>query len=396
MFNHFTNQNNDFLVFHKAGSQLLAGLNPWDYSGDKQAMWLYGPITLLYNSALSILPIQASLMLIRVITLLSTLIIAFFISNKLLRINPFILAIFLMFSYPVRACLEYGRTDIIIALITLKLLYELSKPRNFSNVYILTFFSVLVLDYKPHLAIPILGVLVILGFKKVLFILTIIYLIIFALFYLIYEINFLESWYSAIRTRQVDVAKATDQLSFSSLISERIGTVIFILVCFLIILQLIHMRYIEYMFKNVFLSYLSILLLFITFGIFLHPTDVFLHVVTCLFLVRNNASLVNVFCLGCFLVWSPNISVNLALVVLNFVCFYTLDLMDFRLKLKYMLALFMPLTFYTVFLLIDPNQEEQVRRFLQYISLLFITCLSARGNLLLNKNTFNMIKAWKS
>lgn len=396
MLNHFTNQNNDYLVFHNAGSQLLAGINPWDYSGDKHAMWLYGPITLIYNSGLSILPIQASLTLIRVITLLSTLMIAFFISNKLLRINPFILAIFLMFSYPVRACLEYGRTDIIITLITLRLLYELSESRNFSNVYILTFFSVLVLDYKPHLAIPILGILVIHGFKKVLFISLIIYLTIFVFFYSIYEINFLESWYRAIRIRQVDATKTTDQLSFSSLISERIGTVIFVLVCFLIVVQLIHMRYIKYIFKNVFASYLSIMLLFITFGIFLHPTDVFLHVIICLFLVRNNASLVNIFCLGCFLVWSPNIYVNVVLVVLNFACFYILDLMDFRLKTKYMLTLFVPLSLYTVLVLIDPSQEELARRFLQYISLLFVTCLSASSNLLLNKNTFNMIKTWKS
>ena len=107
-------------------------------------------------------------------------------------------------------------------------------------------------------------------------------------------------------------------------------------------------------------------------------------------------TVVNIFCLGCFLVWSPNIHVNVVLVVLNFACFYVLDLMDFRLKPKYMLTLFVPLTLYTVLVLMDPSQEELARRFLQYISLLFVTCLSASSNLLLNKNTFNMIKTWKS
>ena len=396
MLNHFTNQNNDYLVFHKAGSQLLAGLNPWEFSGDNQAMWLYGPVTLLYNAGLSILPIQVSLTVIRVLTLLSILIIAFILSNNVLRVNPFVLAIFFMFSYPVRACLEYGRTDIIMALITLKLLYRLSEPRNFPNLYILTFYSLFVLDYKPHLAIPILGILLIHGFRKVFVILSIIYLTVFAYFYLIYKINFLESWYNSIRIRQPGASKMADQISLSSLTSERIGLIFFILSCVLILFQLIHVRYYKNSFKDTFISDLSVMLLFITFGIFLHPTDVFLYVIMCLCLVRNGSTFVNIFCLGCFLVWSPNLYINAVLVVLNFACFYKLNLNDFRSKPEFMFALFVPLALYTVLVLLDPNQEELARRLLQYLSLLFVTYLSTRSNLLLNKNTFNKIKSWKT
>jgi hypothetical protein len=396
MLNHFTNQNNDYLVFHKAGSQLLAGVNPWDFSGDTQAMWLYGPVTLLYNTGLSILPIQVGLTLIRILTLLSILIIAFFLANNVLQVNPFILAIFFMLSYPVRACLEYGRTDVIIALITLRLLYRLSEPRNFPNLYILTFYSALILDYKPHLAIPILGILLIHGFRKVIIILFSIYLMVFAYFYLIYKINFLESWYSSIRIRQPGASKTADQISLSSLTSDRIGIVFFVLACILILLQLIHMRYLKNNFKDTFTNYLSVMLFFITFGIFLHPTDVFLHIIMCLCLVQKSYTLVNIFCLGCFLVWSPNIHINIVLMVLNFACFYKLNLNNFRSKPKFIFALFVPLTLYTVLVLLEPNQEEPARRFLQYLSLLFVTLLSAKSNLLLNKNTFHMIKAWKA
>ena len=156
------------------------------------------------------------------------------------------------------------------------------------------------------------------------------------------------------------------------------------------------MRYFKNNFKDTFINYLSVMLLFITFGIFLHPTDVFLHIIMCLCLVQKSYTLVNIFCLGCFLVWSPNIHINIVLIVLNFACFYKLNLNNFRSKPKFIFALFVPLTLYTVLVLLEPNQEEPARRFLQYLSLLFVTYLSAKSNLLLNKNTFNMIKAWKA
>lgn len=297
---HFTNQNNDYPVFIKAGSDFLSRQDPWAEFTNPAAMYLNGPSTLPILAIFSIFPIQASILALRILNLaLTALVIVRFTTYKSpLALSGIISTVFL--SSPFRASMEYGQFTIIFGLLAYLVFTRLqsSVESNFVTALAL----IMLLEYKPN----IFGILVVIALilRKYLILLWA------ALIFISIEIFMgiwlgakipLASWLSAISYRSKFTSQGEDNVSLSS----TVGLIPILFIACLIVLLLFCTRY----FPKKIASHNSLVFLiglYLLATPLLHPTDFYLLV---LFLVfEKKFKLDNLILLGMLMVWSPTVT----------------------------------------------------------------------------------------
>lgn len=146
---------NDYAVYDRAGRDYLKGNNPWQFTGDVNNTYLYGPLSTIFLSLYTLFPLKLGVTLLRLMTLILLYILAF--QNKdsspLRKLGVLGLALSL---FPVRANLEYGNFTIILC----ALLWLFKPNGNLIKQPLVQsiVFGVLCatsFDYKPHLFFPI-------------------------------------------------------------------------------------------------------------------------------------------------------------------------------------------------------------------------------------------------
>jgi hypothetical protein len=151
----FQTTENDYAVYDRAGQEYRSGNNPWKYTGDVNNTYLYGPLTTIFISLYTLLPIKIGVTLLRLTTLTLICILAWQVKelSSLKKIGILGLTLSL---FPVRANLEYGNFTIVLcALLLLYKPYPLVIDRSIYRNLIFGFLSAISFDYKPHLFFPV-------------------------------------------------------------------------------------------------------------------------------------------------------------------------------------------------------------------------------------------------
>lgn len=297
---HFTNQNNDYPVFMKAGSDFLSRRDPWAEFANPAAMYLNGPSTLPIYAIFSIFPMQASILALRILNLaLTAMAISRYSSLKspLVR-SALISTVFL--SSPFRATMEYGQFTIIFGLLAYLIFRRLQS--NFGSNFVTALALVLSLEYKPNIFGILLLVALILRRYLILLWAVVIFTSIEILIGIWIDSRIpLVSWLNAISYRSRFTSQSEDNVSLSS----KIGLVPMILITCLILLVLFLARY----FPKKIASHNSLVFLI---GLYLlvtplmHPTDFYLLVLFLVFEKKFNLDSLTL--LGMLMVWSPTVS----------------------------------------------------------------------------------------
>ena len=273
---HFTNQNNDYPVFVKAGSDFLSRQDPWAEFTNPAAMYLNGPSTLPIYAIFSIFPMQFSILMLRILNLaLTALVVARFSAYKSNLLRSAIISIVFL-SSPFRASMEYGQFAIIFGLLAYVIFRRLQN--NVGSNFVTALALIILLEYKPN----IFGIMVVVALilRKYLILLRA------ALIFISIEIFIgillgakipLVSWFNAISYRSKFTSQGEDNLSLSS----TLGLVPALLIALLIIVVFVFLRYFsnDVSSHNFFILLIGLYLLVTPL---LHPTDFFLLV---LFLV---------------------------------------------------------------------------------------------------------------
>ena len=363
---HFTNQNNDFAVFMKAGEYFLQRVDPWSQFDNPASMYLNGPTTLPLMSIFSLLPFAVAITLLRVLNLAITFIVISkeFGLHNARNSSAFISLIFL--SSPFRSSMEYGQFTILFGVLGFVLLKRLLQNQG-SDFY--TGLSLLlVIEYKPNIFGMLLVIAVIKTRLKVLSF-TILLFAISEIFLKTWLGQLpLLSWFNAIEYRSLYAATGEDNLSF---IPElKISVVLILLVCLALFV------YFNNSSRNLSLE-LSVALLsvFLLITPLLHPTD-FL-ILALLLLTRKELNLTSSLLFGLLMVWSPTMNGLMFAVIAGSASIFIM-ISQKRVLLKHLICFNVPNAIY-IALVRFGFFEPSIRHFLQlaFIAIFAITGLAS-------------------
>jgi hypothetical protein len=370
---HFTNTNNDFQIFYKAGRALLSGDDPWKVSTDPYAMYLNGPITGSILAFLSLLPLSFSIFLVRLGSLAGILV-AFTIfpdpqaiSHK--RVAQIYSVILLSFS--IRSNLEYGQMVIIFSVLFFYLIRQLENGGT-SNIRCNLGYgaiSAVLVDFKPQIFFLAVILLLIYSRFQALLMMAAIHLLFYISYVFLLKINPWTSWIAALSLRRHSMSQGDDQMSLPILLTRLssswvIGIGAIVLVSIYVTIKSSH-RGISF-FKRDRISFLIIPLGLLATP-FLHPTDlvvVMLLVMRLSLLGRPLNSFFYLF-VGCSLVWSPSLYVSAISFIVAFFCLSDSFTKMTRTKLLSVSGLMvLPLIVYLSLIQVFPEYEPAVRHWI--------------------------------
>jgi len=297
---HFTNANNDYRVFVDAGLAFRKQLNPWAISPDPNSMYLNGASGILPLVLFSFLKIETGLFLLRLLNLTVVVLLIWKPRNySMHKVTPLYIAL-VMLSFPFRSAMEYGQLTVLYSSLAFWLVSNLLKGDSYTVS--MMFSLVLLIDYKPHVFVFLL--LVLLVKRKYLFLSQAF------LFWAVIQLLIgwwtktvpIVEWYKAIQYRNQYVTSGEDSFSLVSILnlSPLVSMVVTgIGMTTLLIVLVKHQSDI----KPVLVKVSVIGLLAIPL---LHPTDLLL--VFLFFLASSSFKQNELFILGFFFIWSPLVS----------------------------------------------------------------------------------------
>ena len=229
---------NDFRVFYQAAEYARGLSNPWFSSVDPiYSAYVNGPLTAIVISPLSLLSIDAAIFFVRFLSVVS-IPLNLWLLAKILNVSfsfsshkLWIASSLLLFSFPVRANLEYGQ---LFLLFTLFFTFAVFFLHSFSSGWVHLSSGILLgitLDYKPQV-FGIVSLILILRFRRV-----ILGVVISWLFGALVSVWLTDSspflvWLKAINLRKDGGFNSSDQMNLVALVNN--GLVLALLVLFLV------------------------------------------------------------------------------------------------------------------------------------------------------------------
>lgn len=309
---------NDFPIFFHAGQAVLRFQSPWQSSSDPvYAAYLNGPLTSIFLGFTALLPSKLGLFLIRALSITALPIVV----RKMAKIfevdldeSVWLVSILLLFSFPIRANLEYGQLFVIYCLVAVTAVQISLKKDKF---YLLISSGILIgicLDYKPQSFVILLPFVFAKLYRIVGLLISIMVSAILSLF-ISDAWPFLE-WLQALKSRSGASYKTSDQMSLLG-ISWQLGIVSGLAIaatCVLYFYGLLQLR--DLLRSRNYLLYTTIIIFnLVGLSFFLHPTDLVLNVIALLFLLTNDDEFTGkpiiAILLGFSLIWSNSIVVSI-------------------------------------------------------------------------------------
>jgi hypothetical protein len=362
----------------RAGEYFQKRENAWIKFNDPNAMYLNGSGTLLLSGLLSLLPIKYGILLLRITNILAMLAASYVISRKL-RILPFpAIFIIVLLIFPFRSAMDYGQYTILFTFLAFLLAQNIISKKSDS---LLSVFSIaLLVDYKPHIFVGILLLIVL--YKR--FLLALKALGIWLLFQLfvglwthtvpVYE------WYLAIKRRSNFVSYGEDNLS---LVSHPGSIQFWVAMACSVFAILVLWRQKKFT-KTGAAPLVEIFAISLILTPLLHPTDMLL--IALLLISQFDFSSTQNLLIGLFLVWSPLLSGAIFTFFFISILFIILSVLDPSIKKYTYLVLVAPYLIYLLCVRLGVN-EVSVRHFMQQLILIIVPfrALAANQKLLLQK-----------
>ena len=153
----FASLGNDFQVYFDAGDLIVNLRDPWNPTGNPNALYLHGPITSSWIWVFSLFPYSVSLTILRILTVALIPIILWMILELLdiqlnRKINLWNLSTFVLMSFPIRSILNYGRFEVFVFFIFILIVYLLKKKPTISSIPVICGLMMgAIIDYKPQI-----------------------------------------------------------------------------------------------------------------------------------------------------------------------------------------------------------------------------------------------------
>jgi hypothetical protein len=309
---------NDFPTFYEAGKSIHSLSSPWAVNAENEyTAYLNGPATSLVFGLFAFFPYQIALLLVRVLSL-SLIPLAFKSICRMFGLEVSSKRIYLvssitLFTFPVRANLEYGQFAIIFSSVFIIALNSARVHSKLPNQFLLGLISATVLDYKPQLFLPVILIFC-LGYLNVIygFIVGCTFSIVTSW---VLSGNLMSSWSNAVLGRSQQSANGGDQMSPYALLNLSRTAIYEIAVILTIVFLANHILGIrKYDQSKRFAFVLISFTVWSAITPFSHPTDMYISILvgfSILFTSSNpKTSLVFLILLSFTLTWSNNLLIT--------------------------------------------------------------------------------------
>lgn len=369
----FKGLGNDFGTFYSAGKKVQALENPWDVNkGNQYSAFLNGPLTATILGLASYIPMDPLLLITRLLTIgiVPSLIqsLGKILGIKIKKREIYVIAIFVVFTFPVRACLEYGQLSVIFSGVVV---WAMSRINDSKGCIILGMVSYLALDFKPQVFLPLIFVVFI---NRIFAIIGFLIAFITAsiLNYVYTKEFYFRVWIDSISERTGPGVSSDDQMSLYSFFPMdgfiriiSMGMVSLFIICAAMLLRRDLIRFS--------VTARQLILLLCAWGVitpFSHPTD-FIIQIACLLMLLNLGekkrviySLI-IFLAGLSLVWSNNPVSSGAICVLLFQLLLLKN--PFKIEIKNFLFL-LPSATLSFLMELNPSRETNYRQLANFIA----------------------------
>lgn len=360
-------------VYQESGCRIIDKESPWgSYPDEVYAGFFSGPYTAITNTFFCKLGFNSSVLLLRSLTLLA-IPLSFYLVQKILygnQITPSTLLIYplILFSFPVRAALEYGQPTVIYLLFLVLGIYRLRFEQSLKSNWLYLFLICLAIDYKPHvfgvIFILLNSIRIIKRFAPLIASLNLFgYLLIFSLTGATPLQHF-----KSIVYRGRNMANVGDQMSIHAL-SNSFGKWLILITLSFILWTLFISRTSQILLNACIHRNVFVYLLIQVISPFLHPQDLIFFALYFFSLLLHSPLIhfqkVFVFLLPLVLTWSNNPLISLTVAIISLFIGWLLNL---RLNAGY---LFLILASFHSFILLFPSREGDIRH-LYNLSSIFI------------------------
>jgi hypothetical protein len=371
----------DFPVFYDAGRLFLNFQSPWDAVIDPiYSAYLNGPLTALIISPLALVPQDIALGITRVLSIVLipflTLQISkyFFPFQELSYLNKkiWLASSFILFTFPVRANLEYGQFFIVFLAFAISAL-RFSRYESIKFLLLAGFLIGLCCDYKPQCFI--IFALLICFKNRYIFLGGILSVISGALLSAILTHKPPYLVWGEVIFKRFKGGVTGDQMHIYTVFPGFWSRLILTVICAIALLYFFLHRH------NLNNPYINVLTIFLTVFLspWMHPTDLVLFSLFAvgIALQGNGLTFISSLALGSLLVWSNNLVISILIAILSV---STLFLYLGRNHKKYMMKVLFIVSPPIIFAFVsnkDPDVEGLLRKIFGLVSLLCITALVA-------------------
>jgi hypothetical protein len=312
---------NDFPTFFKAGEAVRTFSDPWQVNeGSQFNAYLNGPLTGLLLGLLSFLPYSFAMLSVRILTLA---VIPYAVESiaKLSKTNisvrdKYFLSSLLLFTFPVRANLEYGQLAIIFSAVGVAALRLIGNNKSSKSLFWLGFISIFLVDYKPQVFIPILFIVLLL--RKSLFAGIFFGIVLMVVTSWLLSRTLLTSWTNAMFTRSGQISSGDDQMSLYSFfsMSKELSYLVAATLSILLCLR-VYRIYVRSKSENQLNFILVGIGIWSAISPFSHPTDMFFSIlIGSMYLYKIKTTALNLKSTVLFsaaMVWSNNLFICIAI-----------------------------------------------------------------------------------
>jgi hypothetical protein len=359
---------NDFEPFYFAGLKARHLTDPWIGGADYvYSAYINGPLTLLLIIPFSFFGNAASLLILRVSTVVCLPILTRLILNvfrgqvSLSKTDIYSSSLLLLFTFPVRSNLEYGQFFIIVITLMLAALSRLLESNTKYADLILGFTICFILDFKPQVFIPV-AFYVLARRHRALFG-VLVGILAQLIISLAVSRNFpFKSWLEALRAKREGGFTTIDQMNLYAISKSVIVSILIASTVLFLIVYYIKAFSVKLRINSE--SLIFIWLLWFLFVPYLHPTDLVVPVGMICVAVFSKGSNLLFLALGSALVWSNS----------TVLMFITLIIITFALKIynkKSALFLWIPNIVFILSIKLFPYIEMSLRQVLNYSALIF-------------------------
>jgi hypothetical protein len=371
----------DFPVFYEAGKLLLNFQSPWDAVVDPIYLaYLNGPLTALVISPLALVPQNIALGITRLLSIILIPFLIFQISKyffpfrELYYLNKkiWLASSFILFTFPIRANLEYGQLFIIFLAIAVSAL-RLSRYESTRFLLLAGFLIGLCCDYKPQSFL--IFALVICLKNRYIFLGGFFSIVSGALLSTILTHKPPYIVWGEVIFKRFKGGVTVDQMHIYTVFPGYLSQLMLMVVCALALLYFFLYRHnLDTPHKNVLIIFLTVFL-----SPWMHPTDLVLFSLFAvgIALQGNGLTFISSLALGSLLVWSNNLIINILIAIFSVsILFLYLERNQKRYLVKVLFIVFLPV-FFAFISTKDPNIEGFLRKLFGLGSLFCISALAA-------------------
>lgn len=370
----------DFPVFYAASRLSLNFQSPWDAVFDPiYSAYLNGPLTALVISPLSLVPQNIALGITRALSIVLIPFLTYQISKyfspyqdlRFLNKRIWLASSIIMFTFPIRANLEYGQFFIIFLAFAI-LALRLSSYETKGSLLLAGFLIGVCCDYKPQCFM--VFALLICFKNRYIFLGGVFSIISGALLSVILTRKAPYLVWCEVILKKFKGGATGDQMHIYVLFPGLWSILVLIVISAFAVAYLLRYR------NKVSVQQRSVLIIFITVLLspWMHPTDLALFAVFVVGIaIRSNGlTLFSSLALGSLLVWSNNVTISIFVALLSFFILFLYLGRNQQTLFVYKFLIIMPSIFFAIFSKNNPEVEDLLRKLFGIVSLFCATFLA--------------------